>query len=96
MSYSPTASSARTSFATTQAPPIEPADLTALARTCDDATQPIWIYDATAQCVYRNGLAARIPSPDRTAVRFEILDPRGQPVGHLATAAHERRMNNAP
>ena len=59
-----------------------------LARTYDDATQPIWIHDLAAQCVYRNKPAMRVHEtiPHRTV--FDIVDGRGHTVAHLSTLAH--------
>ena len=60
--------------------------LAALARTYDYVSRPIWVYDLSARCVYRNPSARRVPLDPASRLSFEITDHTGRLMGHLTTA----------
>ena len=59
--------------------------LASLARTYDGASSPVWVYDRSARCVYRNRSAKCLRCHPASRLRFEIVDHGGGVVGHLAT-----------
>ena len=67
-------------------PKDSPADhLAWLAKTYDRIAQPVWIYDLSANCLYRNRSAISEPSAQAPLTRFDILDHDDRIIGHLAT-----------
>jgi len=70
----------------TELPPVfSDRQLASLARMYDKASSPIWVYDLSARCVYRNRSAQRTHSGAASRLTFEIVDHKGRVVGHLAT-----------
>ncbi len=59
--------------------------LARLARTYDRVSSPIWVYDRSSRCIYRNFSAKRTGRVAASRLTFEILDHNGRTVGHLAT-----------
>jgi hypothetical protein len=75
-----------TELATAVQPKDSPADhLAWLAKTYDRIAQPVWIYDLSANCLYRNRSAKSEPSVQAPMARFDILDHDDRIIGHLAT-----------
>jgi hypothetical protein len=58
--------------------------LTLLARTFEEALQPVWIEDNAGHCLYRNAPAARNNRRSGDMV-LEIVDHQGRLVGRLRT-----------
>ena len=66
-----------------------PADhLAWLAKTYDRISQPVWIHDLSANCVYRNRSARSAPSSKAVLARFDILDHDDRTIGHLTTTTN--------
>ena len=66
-----------------------PADhLAWLAKTYDRVSQPVWIHDLAANCVYQNRSARTSLSSQAALARFEILDHDDRIVGHLTTTTN--------
>lgn len=61
--------------------------LAGLARTYEQAASPVWVYDLSERCVYRNRSAESYRRNGTPISSFEITDHAGRVIGRLDTVS---------
>jgi hypothetical protein len=69
--------------------------LDSLAKTFDDADQPVWIHDVWARCIYRNPRAVNCYTGDQQTQIFDLLNHEGEVIGYMTTCRGGYRLTSA-